>query len=495
MRNRLEFLGTVFTYLGSLLFVLGGLLLVPVAVQQIYAYRGQPEVSAFSYILPSVLAFAVGWLFRRRCGAGKLSSRGAMLVCALAWIFLSVFAAVPFSLALGTTYLDAYFEAVSGFTTTGITMFTGLDELPHSIIFWRALLQWLGGLGIITFFLMVVGGGGETHQLFSAEAHKIFFQRPAPSLFRTLKILWGIYILFTVVVALMLLVAGTGVFDAVAHAFTCLSTGGFSPYDASIGHYKEAGYVNYVAIEYIIVFGMLLGGINFLVHFRVLTGGVQALWNNMEMRLWWLILGCGILLVWINHLMHSGMSFSSSGFRVSLFQVMSMATGTGYSTEYIGGPFFPSFSRLLFLFLMVMGGCVGSTTGGIKVLRIGVLLKLVKIKVRSVVFGPRTTNLLLIDGELIDGEEVERIGAIFFAWIFLLAAGAGITALFAPELGPLEAASGMFSALGNIGPCYITAEEMTQLNPVIKITYIFGMLLGRLEILPILMLFSRWTWR
>jgi len=495
MRNRLKFLGPVLHHLGSLLLVLSVLVLIPLFVQLFYMHIGHAETALFTYTLPALSALIMGLTLRRFSGTGNLRGKGAMLVCALAWICLSFFSALPFTIALGISYLDAYFEAVSGFTTTGITMLTGLDEMARSLLFWRALLQWLGGLGILTFFLLVVGAGGVSHRLFTAESHKIFSKRPAPSLQRTLKILWGIYSLFTVIIILLLIVVGVDIFDAVTHGLTCVATGGFSPYDANVAQFREAGYTNYAAIEYILILGMLLGGINFLIHFRVMTGGIQALWNNMEIRIFWLILILATFLVWSNHILHSVVSLETSSFRTSLFQVMSMATGTGYSTEYIGSDFFPSFSRLLFLLLMVIGGCVGSTTGGIKVLRIGVLFKLVQLHVKLIIWGDLSTNILVIDGEQVERGEARRVAAIFFAWILLLAIGSGITAFFAPHLGPLEAASGMFSALGNIGPCYISVQEMIELNPVIKITYIIGMLAGRLEILPIFMLFSRWTWR
>ncbi|MFP4176813.1 MAG: TrkH family potassium uptake protein [Candidatus Brocadiia bacterium] len=497
MRNRFEFLGPVISYLGALLMGLGLLLMVPWAVRLWYLHMGRAEVTAGTYIAPAALAVVSGWLLRHRGQkmGGGLRQRGAMMICALAWTVLSAVGALPFCISLGAGYLDAYFETVSGFTTTGITMFTGLDEMPHSIILWRALLQWFGGLGILTFFLMVVGAGAQSHRLFSAEAHKIFSRRPAPSLQRTLKILWGIYGLLTVLVAVLLVLAGTTVFDAVAHAMTCLSTGGFSPYDASIAHYREAGYRYYVAIEYILIFGMFCGGLNFFIHFRALTGDLESLWDNLEVRLYWLILLGGAVVVWFDRSLEAGFVEIERTFRTSLFQVVSVATTTGYGTEDIGSGYFPALSMQFFLILMLIGGCVGSTGGGIKVMRVGVLLKMVKRQVRRVVLGRRATNLLLIDGDTIEPKEIRRIAALFFAWCCLLAVGAGITALFNANHGPLESASGMFSALGNIGPCYIPVEEMNRLHWLTKITYIFGMLAGRLEILPVLMLFSRWSWR
>ncbi|MBS3761876.1 MAG: TrkH family potassium uptake protein [Planctomycetes bacterium] len=492
MRKRFRQFVPVVRHLGGVLWILGFLMFTPLIVVFMYKYAGHQEVPPIYYLSPAVATVILGWMLAGHGEPAPLDRRGAMLVCGLGWIVLSAMGALPFCFVLRVSYLDAYFETVSGFTTTGITMLTGLDNMAHSIIFWRALIQWLGGLGILTFFLTVVGAGGESHRLFSAESHKIFSKRPAPSLFRTLRILWTIYGAFTLLIASLLVIAGSSVFDAITHSFTCLSTGGYSPYDASIAHYAQAGYAHYRAIEYIVIFGMILGGTNFFVHYRLVTGDAKSLWDNMEVRLWWLILLGATGLVIFEHWLHSGIKNPEEVFRHSLFQVVSIGTTTGYATEDIAA--YPSLSRQIFLILMVIGGCVGSTGGGIKVMRIGVLAKMVWRQVRRVVNSRRTVNLLLVDGEQIEEEEIRRIAALFFGWIVLLAIGAGITA-FLSHHGPLNSASGMFSALGNIGPCYISVQEMTELSPLIKITYIFGMLAGRLEILPILMLFCGRTWK
>jgi len=174
--------------------------------------------------------------------------------------------------------------------------------------------------------------------------------------------------------------------------------------------------------------------------------------------------------------------------------VSSILTTTGFGTEDIGGGYFAGPAKQVFLVLMVIGGCVGSTGGGIKVLRIAVLLKMVGRQLRRLMHGPSAVHPLVLDGERIEMEELRRIAALFFAWIVLLAAGSGITAMLSKH-DALASASGMFSALGNIGPCYIPTPEMAALHPVIKVVYIFGMLAGRLEILPLLLLFTRRTWR
>jgi len=494
MRNRFVHLVPVLDYLAALLWTFGLLVLMPLIVVGLDARGGHTDVSPWSFIIPAVAAFAVGLALKRRRGFRPLDSRGAMLVCALAWAVLSALGALPFYLELRIGYLDAYFETVSGFTTTGITMLRGLDRMPRSLIFWRAFIQWLGGLGILTFFLMVVSAGGSAHRLFSAESHKIFSKRPAPGLFHTLRILWAIYAGFTVLTAAALALEGLSVFDAVAHALAALSTGGYSPYHASVGYYRDAGFRHFAAIEYTIIFAMLLGGTNFFIHYRVLTGGFRALWDNLEVRLWWLMLAGATALVAVDHFVKFGFENVSDTIRNCLFQVVAIATTTGFATRDIASDYFPSLAKQAFLILMIVGGCVGSTSGGIKVLRIGVLLKMVGRQIRRAMHGHRAVNLLTVDGEIIRPEEIRRIAALFFAWVALLAFGGGVTALLS-SLGPLEAASGMFSALGNIGPCYISVEAMTQLDPVIKITYLLGMLAGRLEILPILLLFSRRTWR
>ena len=494
MRNRLSYFLPLLDYIGALFWIFGLLILTPLGVLAWRARAGHEDVSPLVFVVPALIAFCLGLLLKRKAAFKPLDNRRSMLLCALGWIVISAVGALPFWWALDVSYLDAYFESMSGFTTTGITMLQGLDAMPRSILFWRALIQWVGGLGILTFFLALVFTARSAHSLFSAESHKIVSKRPVPGLFRTLRILWTIYAAFTVLSIVLLVVQGMSFYDATAHSMTAISTGGYSPYDASIDHYHQAGYRNFAAIEATLTFVMLLGGMNFLVHYRVLTGNLRALWDNMEMRLWWCLLAGATLLVAGNHWMRFGFDHVLDTVRYALFQVVSIITTTGFATKDIGTDYFPALAKQIFLILMVVGGCVGSTGGGIKVMRIGMLLKMVTRQVRHIIYGSSAVNPLLVDGTVVESEEIRRTAALFFAWVALLALGGGITALLS-ELGPLEAASGMFSALGNIGPCYISVEAMSQLDPIIKVTYILGMLAGRLEILPVLLLFFRRTWR
>jgi len=453
--------------------------------------------SALPYVLPALGSTLAGILLVRLLPSGELSGGDAAILCVLAWLIIPAFGAVPFVMVLESDFLNAYFESVSGFTTTGITMYKGLDAMPQSVLFWRSITQWLGGLGILSFFMVLAFRGKSVHALVGAEGHKIFSRRPAPGMFHTLRILWLIYGFFTALIASLLLLEGVSLFDSLTHAFTTLSTGGYSTHDASIAYYRE-GYAGYKLIEYTIILGMIFGGINFLVHYRAMRGEPGALWKGFEARLFWIIILVGVVLVGGEHLLNKSGNGIEETFRTSLFQVVSVMTTTGFGTEDIGNAaYFGSVARQIFLILMVVGGCVGSTSGGLKVLRIGILFKMVKRQIARAARSSSFVAPVVIDGEVVPEEEVRRVAALFFAWIMLVIVGGMITALFSHTLGigPYEAFSGMFSALGNIGPCYFSIDDMIALNPVVKIVYIIAMLAGRLEILPVLLLLSRRAWK
>jgi len=508
MRNGFRRINCILYFVGDLLEILGLVLLFPLII--VLLYRGQMGdgwITATAFVVTSLISFSLGLFFRHKFKPEVLDITGSMLMCALSWLFASAVGALPFVIILGSNYLDAYFEAMSGFTTTGITVLTGLDNMPRSILFWRALTQWLGGIGILSFFLMITYRSGGAHHMFGAESHKISSSRPAPGLFHTLRILWAIYAAFTIFAAVILSIEKMPVFDSVCHALTALSTGGFSPHDDSIGFYSLSGHPNYRLIEYTLVFLMMLGGINFLIHYRVLTRDFKALWDNTEIRYFWRFIAGFTVIIIIDHLYKSvafGALFRDgtpvdlgefeSTFRHSLFQVMSVLTTTGFGTQDIGSDFFGALSKQLFLAMMVIGGCVGSTGGGFKVLRVVILNRLIYRELLKLRISGRASMGVVIDKKIVPEDEVNRVAALFFTWMVLLVVGGGITAICS-SLGPWESFSGMFSAMGNIGPCYISVPDMIAIHPAVKLTYIFGMLAGRLEILPVLLLFSRKAWK
>ena len=485
---------TVLYLIGSLILIHGFILLIPLILILIYHEYAQLR----AVITPSILCFAEGYLLQKLFKPGTVYYIQSILICGMAWMVLSLFGCIPFYIGTELTFLDSYFETVSGYSTTGITLFTNIEILPRSIVFWRSLIQWLGGLGILTFFLAVTFRSNQPYfHLFSAESHKIDSSRPTPSIFKTIIILWSLYLLFTFCEVVALRFLRVGYFDAVCHSLTTLSTGGFSPYDASIDYFHRAGFIHWRAIEYVITFFMFLGGVNFLLHYKILTGKMREVRSNIELRYFLIIILFSTVFIMIDHYIHfSDFSFENleNCFRQSIFTVVSIITTTGFGTTDINDPFFPAMSKQIFLVLMFIGGCVGSTGGGIKVMRITVLYNTFIGQIKKLRMPRKAFSEVVIDRRIVPNTEIKRIAGLFFGWLFLLLIGGFITALFT-DLGGWESFSGMFSAMGNIGPCYISVQQMSVLPAIVKLTYIFGMLAGRLEILPILLIFNYKAWK
>ncbi|MBC8467912.1 MAG: TrkH family potassium uptake protein [Planctomycetes bacterium] len=509
MRNGFRQISCILHFIGNLLEILGLILLFPLIVVLVHwgGEEGDGVITAASFVIASLISFSLGMILRHEFKPAALNPAGSMLICALSWLIVSAIGALPFVIAARSNYLDAYFEAMSGFTTTGITIFSELHKMPRSLIFWRAITQWLGGIGILSFFLVLTFQAGGAHHIIGAESHKISSRRPAPGLFHTIRIIWTIYVVLTLLAVVVLAIERMPVFDAVCHGLTSVATGGFSPYDSSIGYYYQTGHPHYRLIEYTLALIMMLGGINFLIHYRILTKDFKALWDNVEIRYWWRLIAVFVIIIMIERLYRTGafealfmrgvavdlVDFERS-FRHSLFQVISILTTSGFTTMNISSDFFGVAAKQLFLVMMVIGGCVGSTAGGFKVLRIAILNRLMFREIFKLRTSSKASTGLIIDRKILPEEEAHRIAALFFTWMALLLFGGVITALFSNH-GPWASFSGMFSAMGNIGPCYISGPDMIDIHPVVKLTYIFGMLAGRLEILPVLLLFSGKAWR
>lgn len=280
------------------------------------------------------------------------------------------------------------------------------------------------------------------------------------------------------------------------HSLSTLSTGGFSNHDASIAYYQMAGYENYRLIEYVITLFMFLGGTNFLIHYKVIKEDRFAFFKDRESKAYIKIILLFTILTLFGIVLLRGFNLGDleENFRKTIFQVISVMTSTGFGTEDIGSSFFPVITKQIFIILMLIGGCVGSTSGGLKVLRIVVLNKLLKREVNKLSLPSKAVTPVVIDKQVVSNDEILRITSIVFGWILLIAIGSGVTALFS-DLGPFEAFSGMASAVGNIGPFYFSVAKMASLSPVIKITYMIGMLAGRLELLPIYILLSKRAWK
>ncbi len=496
----------ILNYLGALLTVFGVLLLLPFIPAVFFHELARDHYEITTFLLPSLISIATGILLQRGIPKRAPSVQEGMVITALAWIVISIVGSLPFIFGLDKSFVDAVFETASGLTTTGITVFEGLDSMPMAILFWRALIQWIGGLGILTFFLAVAfRGGGASATLFGSEGHKIAAPRPVPGIYNTLKVLWSIYIFFTVVSIILLWAEGMTFFDALTHSLTAISTGGFSTHDASIGFFS--GFKHGILIEYTIIFFMLMGGINFLIHFQVFNGHFMAPFRDFEMKWFWGVLIGSTFFIMLDHFAHFPISMADFSnhfaqslkkindvFRISFFQVASMITSTGFATKDINAAFFPALAKQIFMFLMFVGGCVGSTAGGIKLLRLGIMVKTLKTELMRLVLPARAVLPVVVQKKVISDQQIRLICSLLCAWTILIFAGAGITAFFS-DLNAWQSLSGMLSAMGNMGPFYFSVHKMASLHPLIKWTYTFGMIAGRLEILPLIVLIFPMSWK
>ena len=483
---------SAFYYLGVILIAFSVLQAAPLAISALY--NETVEFPMRIYAIPAIISLGIGLMLVLLLKPRPMTPRLSMAVGTLGWFALSLLGGVPYWLALDISYLSAFYEAVSGFTTTGATFLTGLQWLPKSILFWRALTQWIGGLGIFTLFLFVMRESGARHSLMGAETHKAATERFSPGVFSSLRILWLIYGSLTLACGLLLWVEGMTPFDAAAHALTTISTGGFSTHDASIGYFARAGFEHAVAIEYTILVFMFLGGTSFLIFWNLLRRKWRSISGNVELRVWVLLLLFASGLVVLADRSNIAAIGWHSHIRNSLFHVVSIATTTGFTIRDVSTTWFSPGTRQVLLTLMLIGGCVGSTSGGLKVLRMSVLGSVLHHRLRTILGSRLEVMPRQLGRHRLDRTEIDQTISVVVAWGLFLWVG-WMLATLVGRLDGWASLSGMISALGNIGPHYIQPAVNASLGSGIKTMYALAMIAGRLEIIPLIILFSRKTWR
>lgn len=445
---------------------------------------------------PALLACALGVAligllgYRTTQLEDDLSIREGYAVVSLSWLAIGIAGAAPY-LATGvlTSPTAALFESVSGFTTTGASVFTDIEALPHGILFWRSLTQWIGGMGIIVLGIAILpflGVGGM--QLFRAEVPGPTPERLQPRIAQTAKVLWYVYMGLTVLQVAFYLVGGMPPFEAVLHALTTLSTGGFSPRNASIAAYDSA-YIHYVTIVF-----MYLAGINFALHYRALLGQPHRYLADSEWRFFTvtLLLATAFVLVAVLTSGHYAGAGFERAFRDSLFQVVSIATTTGFgSYDYERWPASP---QLLLLLLMFMGGMAGSTAGGMKSIRVYVLIRHALTELKHSIH-PRAVLVTRIGRRALQTGQLLNILAFILLFFTLFAAGT--LALSMTGVDPITSIGAAASAIGNIGPGLGDvgpAENYGWMGPAPQLILVFLMLVGRLELFTVLLLFHPGLW-
>ncbi len=460
-------------------------LLPPLLVGRLYGEEG-----AAPFVWPMAASFLAGILLWRpwRPLEGRIGRKDGFLIVALFWVLMSLLGAWPLWLGAGLSFTEAFFESTSAITTTGATVIQGLDALPRSLLFYRQLLQWMGGMGLIVLGIAVLpmlGIGGM--QLYRAEAPgPMKEEKMTPRLANTARALWLIYLSLTAACALAYWLAGMSPFDAVAHSLSTVSTGGFSTHDASLSHFHSR------AVETVAIVFMLLASLNFSVHFQALHRRDPAVyWRDPETRTFLLFVAAVVVLVGLVLRTEGNYHELPPTLRDASFEVVSVVTSTGFGT--VDFTHWPDFLPVLLIFISFMGGCGGSTAGGMKVVRVILLVKQGMREVRKLLH-PSAVLPVRLGGQVVDNRVMNAVWGFFAAYtaVFVLL----MLAMIHTGLDQVSAFSAVATSMNNLGPGLgVVAYDFKAVSDGGKWISAFAMLLGRLEIFTLLILLSPGFWR
>ncbi len=470
--------------LGFLLIFLAVTMLLPIPFAIYYG-----EADHLYFIISALITFIVGFIsFKFTKFNQDVRAREGFAIVTMGWTSFSFFGCLPFLLSGHIPSItDAFFETMSGFTTTGASILTDIEKLPHGILFWRSFTHWLGGMGIIVLSLAILpflGVGGM--QLFKAEVPGPVPDKLTPRVTETAKILWGVYILISALETLFLLLGGMNLFDSLCHTFGTMATGGFSTKNASIGHYESP------FIQYVVIFFMITAGTNFSLHYRFMQKDFKSYIKNTEFS-FFLILILGATLFIGYDTLTNHFPYVEEAFRKTLFQVVSILTTTGYVTaDYEQWKISSQFVLFLFMFI---GGCAGSTGGGMKIIRLYVLIQLVRTEIKKLLH-PNAIIPVRVGNTVVPKEIVTNVLGFLALMIGLFVIGVILMSLLGLDM--VSAFGAVAATLGNIGP------GLGSVGPTDNYAYIplvgkwiltFFMLAGRLEIYTVLILFAPSYWK
>jgi trk system potassium uptake protein TrkH len=475
----------IFNFLGFILVVEGFFMLLGLPFS-IYYQDDHPLALLYSFLITSGFG-GIMWFLTRKQMKNMINKREGFLSVSLAWVTISLFGTLPFLISGAIpNFTDAFFETMSGFTTTGASILSDVEILPKGILFWRSMTHWIGGMGIIVLSIIVLpflGIGGM--QLYTAEMPGVTKDKLHPKISETAKRLWGIYIILTLVQIGLLLLGKMNLLESMCHAFGSMGTGGFSTRNASIGAYSPY-------IQYVITLFMFLAGMNFTLHFLAFTGKLKPVWHNEEFRYYlYLILGTSLVIAFIL-VLRTGLD-GEKAFRDALFQVVSIVTTTGYMTsDYLA---WPGALWFLILLLMFIGGMAGSTGGGVKVIRQLLLFKNAGKELKRAIH-PQGIIPVRLNHEAVSQDIIYKVMAFFQLYILIFVFGAIALSFLGLDFETAVGAS--ISALGNIGP------GLGKVGPVGNYGFIHDsgkwllsllMMLGRLELFTVLILLTPSFWK
>jgi len=476
---------TVFFLIGILLIVLGASMLAPYSIQVLY------KENSHSFISSSFVTIFIGILFvlANLEKEFKLNLRQTFLFSTLAWVMVAIFGSLPFLLSANEfTISEAFFESMSGITTTGATIISDLDNSPKSILLWRAIMQWLGGIGIVVMAITIlpllkVGG----MQLFKMEGPDTT-EKILPRTFEVAAIIISTYIVLTFFCGLFYWLFGMTIFDSICHAMTTIATGGFSTHNDSIGFFKNSN------IEIIASIFIILGSIPFISYLKFSQGNRKIFFNDVQIKGLIYLLAVSIVIMFLYLLFINFESSLIDKIRISSFNVISILSGTGYVTDDFG--LWGKFSLVFFLFLMFIGGCAGSTACGIKIFRLQMLLIFLKDQIKKLIY-PNSVIITKYNNQKISDDFIKSVIIFIFTFLFIFLIIAML--LSVSGLDFITSISGAASSISNVGPglgdLIGPNGNYKMLPDLSKWILAAGMLLGRLELFAVLVLFFPSFWR
>ena len=474
--------GMIRYIVGKMLLIEGFLLLFPAFVSFLYG-----EMEGISFLLTAMLLLLLSFLGSRKPENTAIYAKEGFLIVALAWVLWSVFGALPFLLSgCIPRFEDAFFEVVSGFTTTGSTILRDIEGLPKCMNFWRCLTHWVGGMGVLVFVMAVLPLSNKNSMfLMRAEIPGPTCDKLVPKARTTARILYTMYLGLSVAEVIFLLAGDMNLYQAVIHTFSTAGTGGFSDRNASVAAFNSA------YIDGVITVFMLLFGINFNLYFLLLMKNVKGFFKNEELRNYLGIVAAAIVLITINIMnLYGGVLHA---FRYAAFQVVSVITTTGFVTANFD--LWPEFSKTILLMLMVVGACAGSTGGGMKVSRIMILGRTITKETRQILH-PKSVNVVKLDGKRLTNEETHGVYVYTICYFVILCVSVLLVSV--DNFDFTTNFTAVLTTLNNVGPGLAKVgpvENFSAFSCFSKIVLSFDMLIGRLEILPIMMLLAPVTWR
>ena len=476
---------SIFYIFGLLLCIEAVAMLIPMLVD--IAYQNSDwQIFLFAGLITFLIGLVLYFSFRHQ--KNKIKIREAFLLTILSWILIAVFASLPFVYSSSNlSYSNAFFESISGITTTGATVITNLDELPEGILIWRSLLQWFGGIGIIVLALAIlptlqIGGMQLLHM-----EHNDPYEKTLPKINQFVLEIFLLYIFLSIFCAILYYFAGMSSFDSIIHAMTTISTGGYSSHDQSFAYFNSSN------IEIISVIFMIVGSLPFVVYLQFLHGQKSLIVKDEQIKLFFIILLLIIFLTTIWLIQSRSMPLNTS-IRLSLFNITSILTGTGYTTYNYSA--WGSFGIVIMLIIMFIGGCAGSTTGGIKIFRLQLLFRGAKTQIKKLTH-PHAVLLMRFNGKTVTENTYNSIMGFFFMYIFIFIISSISLSFF--NLDFLTSFSAAASAISNVGPGIGSIIGPTgnydSISTEAKWILSLTMLIGRLELFTFLVLLSSSFWK